>query len=80
MYRRAAIRECFEESGILLAQAKGGQQQGQLLQVPHEEKERARKEVHANRLKFGEWVERWGGELDLGQCLHLLLLFIIVRT
>ncbi|MCJ1327432.1 hypothetical protein MMC10_004101 [Thelotrema lepadinum] len=69
VYRRAAIRECFEESGILLACTKGGVLRGDgngMLQVPQEEKERARKDVHANRLKFAEWVDSMGGELDVG--------------
>ena len=83
MYRRAAIRECFEESGILLACTKGGVLRGDgngMLQVPQEEKERARKDVHANRLKFAEWVDSMGGELDVGQYYSITLLSACTST
>lgn len=61
-YRRAAVRECFEESGILLARgADGG-----LLGVAEGERERGRRAVHEGSVRFGEWVERMGGSPDLG--------------
>ncbi len=64
-YRLAAVRETFEESGILLARKKGivGED---LLEVEDEVRERGRKEVHANRVRFGEWLEGVGGVPDLG--------------
>ena len=74
VYRRAAIRECFEESGILLAKSRqensatGENEAPQMLSISSTEKERARKGVHANTLNFTEWVEKQGGELDSGEC------------
>ncbi|KZP29089.1 hypothetical protein FIBSPDRAFT_947095 [Athelia psychrophila] len=59
-YRIGAIRECFEESGILLARTK----EGRFLDVPEAERERARKEIHAERLRFVDWVEGLGGVVD----------------
>jgi 8-oxo-dGTP pyrophosphatase MutT (NUDIX family) len=61
-YRLGAIRECFEESGILLARNK----QGGMLEISDQERERARKEIHAGRLRFVEWVEDMGGVVDSG--------------
>jgi len=58
------IRECFEESGILLAKRNDGS--GNLLEVEEEGRERARKEIHAGKLRFGDWVESQGGILDSG--------------
>ncbi|KAN0093745.1 hypothetical protein V8E51_016929 [Hyaloscypha variabilis] len=60
-YRVGAIRECFEESGILLAKGNGGTS---LLEVEEAERERARKEIHAGKLKFGDWVKERGGVMD----------------
>lgn len=61
-YRLAAIRETFEESGILLARRQGAPAGGgPLLAVPEADRERARREVHGNRLNFQDWVRR-----DLG--------------
>jgi 8-oxo-dGTP pyrophosphatase MutT (NUDIX family) len=62
-YRLAAIRECFEESGILLARREGG---GPLLDLPAKVREQARKDVHANRVRFRDWLKGVGGEPDLG--------------
>jgi hypothetical protein len=62
-YRVGAIRECFEESGILLAKGNGGTS---LLEVEEVERERARKEIHAGKLKFGDWVKERGGVMDTG--------------
>jgi hypothetical protein len=64
-YRLGAIRECFEESGILLAKKKDGS--GSLLRVPDAERERARKEIHAGNLRFEDWVSSQGGVVDSGQ-------------
>ncbi|TAQ91631.1 hypothetical protein B7494_g34 [Chlorociboria aeruginascens] len=62
-YRMGAIRECFEESGILLARRRDGD--GGLLEVGDLERERARKSVHANAEDFGQWVQRMGGVVDI---------------
>jgi hypothetical protein len=59
-----AIRECFEESGILLARKSSDS--SSLLEVEETEREKARKEIHAGRLKFGEWVKEMGGVVDTG--------------
>ncbi|EPE24450.1 hypothetical protein GLAREA_08302 [Glarea lozoyensis ATCC 20868] len=62
-YRLGAIRECFEESGLLLAKKKGDES-GVLLEVGEAERERARKEIHGGKLKFVDWVEELGGVVD----------------
>jgi len=62
-YRIGAIRECFEESGLLLAQRRGVDGGG-LLEVSDAERDRARKEIHAGKLKFSDWVESLGGVVD----------------
>ncbi len=62
-YRVGAIRECFEESGILLARKQGGEG---LLEVEDGVREQGRRDVHAGRVKFGEWVEKVGGIIDVG--------------
>jgi 8-oxo-dGTP pyrophosphatase MutT (NUDIX family) len=63
-YRLAAIRECFEESGILLAKKNDGS--GALLEVEEIEREKARKDIHAGKLKFRDWVKSQGGIIDTG--------------
>jgi hypothetical protein len=60
-----AIRECFEESGILLARRNDGS--GAFLDVAEEERERARKEIHAGKLRFPDWVASQGGVVDTGE-------------
>ncbi|RDL32953.1 Uncharacterized protein BP5553_08392 [Venustampulla echinocandica] len=62
-YRLGAIRECFEESGLLLVKKKGDQS-GDLLEVDAETRDKARKAIHAGKLKFAEWVESIGGVVD----------------
>lgn len=61
VYRMAAIRECFEESGILLAKDKGGEK---LIQVPESEREEGRKATHANKTTFPKWLAEHGGSPD----------------
>ncbi|KAK1776834.1 hypothetical protein QBC45DRAFT_452906 [Copromyces sp. CBS 386.78] len=61
-YRLAAVRETFEESGILLARRKGG---GELLELSEEELEEGRKQVFGDRVKFTAWLESKGGEADV---------------
>ena len=60
MYRIGAIRECFEESGILLAR----DAKGNMLAIEDAEKEEARAQIHANALKFVDWVKSKGGVVD----------------
>lgn len=63
-YRMGAVRECFEESGILLAtcavQGKG------LIELDGAVREKARKEVHEHRVRFGDWLNSIGGVADVG--------------
>ncbi|KAH8592132.1 hypothetical protein B0O99DRAFT_630532 [Bisporella sp. PMI_857] len=61
-YRIGAIRECFEESGILLAKRNDGS--GALLEVTEEEREKARKDIHSGKVKFVDWVKSVGGVVD----------------
>ena len=53
-YRRAAIRELFEESGILLAT---DAENGNLVHVGHEEQERGRRAIHGRELTFTKWLK-----------------------
>jgi 8-oxo-dGTP pyrophosphatase MutT (NUDIX family) len=63
-YRLAAIRETFEESGILLARNNGF---GRLIEVPDAEREAGRRAVHGGEVKFIDWLARKGGRPDLGK-------------
>ena len=67
-YRLAAIRETFEESGILLAKNK---KTGRLLtELGDEEREEGRKAVHGGKVKFTEWLAEKGGVADTGAHAH----------
>ncbi|KAK7528637.1 uncharacterized protein IWZ02DRAFT_17691 [Phyllosticta citriasiana] len=63
VYRWAAIRETFEESGLLLARKRG--QEG-LLRVSEEEREKARKDIHSGTRRFKDVLAEWDAEADLG--------------
>ncbi|PYH66422.1 NUDIX hydrolase [Aspergillus vadensis CBS 113365] len=52
-YRNAAIRELFEESGILLAKDRNS---GKMLAVPQEQREAGRRAIHQNKMTFAEWL------------------------
>lgn len=67
-YRLGAIRECFEETGILLAKKDGA-----LVSLPVEERDKARKQIHGNNVKFGDWVKSIGGIPDTGSFLSSLV-------
>ncbi|KAJ6788783.1 hypothetical protein PWT90_09014 [Aphanocladium album] len=58
-YRMCAIRETFEESGILLAK-----KDGKLVQISEQEREEARKQIHARKIKFGDWLSSIGATAD----------------
>lgn len=62
IYRMAAIRETFEESGILLARNNGF---GRLLEVPEAEREEGRRLVHDNKIPFTKWLSGKGGRADV---------------
>lgn len=60
-YRLAAVRECFEETGILLARDGRG-----LIGLPAPERDAARARIHAGEVSFGEWLASIGGVADTG--------------
>ena len=62
-----AIRECFEESGILLARSCNNP--SILLQVTEEERDLGRHDVHNKRFRFDNWVRSHGGVPDI-ESLH----------
>lgn len=64
VYRMAAIRETFEESGIILARNSGF---GRLIEVPEAEREEGRRQVHSNKIKFESWLAGKGGKADVGK-------------
>lgn len=64
VYRMAAIRETFEESGILLARNNGF---GRLIEVPEAEREEGRKLIHSNKVAFTKWLAGKGGRADLSE-------------
>jgi 8-oxo-dGTP pyrophosphatase MutT (NUDIX family) len=62
-YRIAAIRETFEESGILLATSK---KTGRLFtEVNDAEREQGRRDVHSGKVKFLDLLHQWGAEPDV---------------
>ncbi|GAM85407.1 hypothetical protein ANO11243_034140 [Dothideomycetidae sp. 11243] len=61
-YRIAAIRETFEESGILLAKNNGF---GRLIEVNDAEREEGRRLVHSNKIEFRKWLASKGGRADI---------------
>ncbi len=63
-YRLAAVRETFEESGILLARRRAD---GRVLHVSVNVLEDGRKKVHSGQVGFGEWVASLGGSPDIGK-------------
>ncbi|KAK5154430.1 hypothetical protein LTS14_006565 [Recurvomyces mirabilis] len=62
VYRMAAVRETFEESGILLARNNGF---GRLLEVSDAERDEGRRLVHGNKVPFTKWLSQKGGRADL---------------
>ncbi|KAJ5808175.1 hypothetical protein N7474_009444 [Penicillium riverlandense] len=54
-YRRAAIRELFEESGVLLAKDAGS---GKMIAVNEEAREKGRRLIHQNKISFAEWLKQ----------------------
>ncbi|KAI4119065.1 MAG: hypothetical protein LQ345_000985 [Seirophora villosa] len=73
-YRVGAIRECFEESGILLARKRRRRRRSRveeeeeepstLLQLNDQERDSGRRAVHDKKIGFQDWVRAHGGELD----------------
>ncbi|KAF7553750.1 hypothetical protein G7Z17_g3418 [Cylindrodendrum hubeiense] len=58
-YRLGAIRETFEETGILLAK-----KNGELVNLSIEERDAARKKIHGNQTSFLDWCASLGAEPD----------------
>lgn len=52
-YRRAAIRELFEESGILLAK---NSETGEMLKLDSAKREEGRHAIHMNETTFDHWL------------------------
>jgi hypothetical protein len=65
----AAIRETFEESGILLAYNNGF---GRLLEVEDSQREAGRKAIHKGDIAFPKWLAQKGGRADVGMYTGLL--------
>jgi hypothetical protein len=71
-YRLAAIRETFEESGVLLARAAGQKavastEKRALLQVEEEASKKARVRVANDKVRFEQWLSSVGGVPDRGE-------------
>ncbi|KAF2216713.1 hypothetical protein CERZMDRAFT_92785 [Cercospora zeae-maydis SCOH1-5] len=62
VYRMAAIRETFEESGIILARNNGF---GRLIEVPKDQREEGRALVHGSKISFTKWLAQKGGRADV---------------
>lgn len=75
-YRVGAIRECFEESGLLLARSKDGS--GSLLEVEEQDREQGRKDVHAEKVTFREWVQKRGGVVDTGEFSDIIIIIHVL--
>ena len=60
-YRFGAVRECFEESGILLARDSSRR----LLRLSSHEQERARHAIHDEKFTFDSWLKAMGAQADL---------------
>lgn len=58
VYRNAAIRETFEETGILLSKSP--------VEVSDEVRDKGRKDVYNRHITFGDWVKNHGGVPDTG--------------
>ncbi|KLT45203.1 hypothetical protein CC85DRAFT_282693 [Cutaneotrichosporon oleaginosum] len=60
-YRLCAIRETFEESGVLLAKDRTGQ----LVDLPEATRKKMRVAVHKEEVKFVDWLKEIGAEPEL---------------
>ncbi|KAL8769139.1 MAG: hypothetical protein Q9209_004773 [Squamulea sp. 1 TL-2023] len=63
-YRIGAIRECFEESGILLARNLNNT--SSLLQLHDQQRDAGRHAIHNKQVRFQDWVRSHGGIPDTG--------------
>jgi 8-oxo-dGTP pyrophosphatase MutT (NUDIX family) len=60
-YRMGAIRETFEETGILLATKDGA-----LVNLSAEQRDLARKDIHDNKVRFDDFLKSLGAVADTG--------------
>lgn len=74
-YRLGAIRECFEETGILLAK-----KDGRLVDLPQQERDEARKKIHGSQIRFADWLRSIGAEADLGVFRGRLFFFFFLLS
>ena len=65
-YRVGAIRETFEETGILLAR-----KDNELINLDVKDRDAARKMIHGNQVRFLDWLKSVGAEPDLGKLKRL---------
>ncbi|KAL8850608.1 MAG: hypothetical protein Q9221_004478 [Calogaya cf. arnoldii] len=69
-YRIGAIRECFEESGILLARDRNSHNDNNnsastsLQQLNEQERDSGRTAIHKKQIRFQDWVDSHGGIID----------------
>ncbi|KAL1411977.1 hypothetical protein Q8F55_002972 [Vanrija albida] len=67
-YRLAAVRETFEESGILLAKRRG---EAALVELTPAERTAGRKAIHGDKVKFLDFLAGIGAEPDLDNLIPL---------
>jgi len=67
-YRNAAIRETFEESGILLAK---DTTTNECIQMDESEREKGRHSTHTNKIKFKDWLASNGARPAIGLKIRL---------
>ncbi|KAL1798172.1 hypothetical protein ACET3X_002209 [Alternaria dauci] len=61
-YRMAAVRETFEECGILLATSKKTKKL--FTEISDAEREQGRRDVHSGTVRFTDLLEKWGAVAD----------------
>lgn len=72
----AAIRECFEESGILLARRRGGDG---IVLLDNQERDTARKAIHSGKIRFQDWLLKVGGVPDTGELFSVMMVTMYAR-
>lgn len=69
-YRRAAIRETFEESGILLARNRLGDRR--LVELDEKTRSAGRHKVHERTVPFQDWLHEKNAVADVGEFLRVV--------
>lgn len=69
VYRLCAIRETFEESGILLAKDR---RTGRMVDLPKDVREEMRTAIHKDKIRFTDWLSELGAVPELGTFLSLI--------